>query len=68
MTLAWLYTLSLTVKAIVWEKEQQLASLMYIGGLDIMIHWLSWLIVSIIMTIPSVVSVSLLLTAGGILQ
>jgi len=68
MTLAWIYTLSLTVKAIVWEKERKLTTIMYIGGLDQLTHWLSWLVVSILTTLPSVTIVTLLLSQGGVLR
>lgn len=58
MVLAWIYTVSIIVKSIVYEKEHRLKEFMRMMGLDNWIHWMSWFITSFI----SMTLTSLLLT------
>lgn len=44
MVLAWIYTVSMMVKDIVYEKEKRLKEFMRVMGLSNGIHWLSWFI------------------------
>ena len=53
MTLAWIYTVSMVVKGIVYEKEQRLKEVMKVMGLTNGIHWLAWFITSCIMMMLS---------------
>lgn len=46
MVLAWIYTVSMLVKDIVYEKEKRLKEFMRVMGLTNTIHWLAWLITS----------------------
>lgn len=46
MTLAWIYTVSMIVKGIVYEKEQRLKEVMKVMGLGNGVHWLAWFITS----------------------
>lgn len=49
MTLAWIYSVAMIVKGIVYEKEQRLKEVMKIMGLGNNVHWMSWFITSVIM-------------------
>lgn len=49
MTLAWIYSVAMIVKGIVYEKEQRLKEVMKIMGLGNSVHWMSWFITSVIM-------------------
>jgi hypothetical protein len=66
MTLAWLYTVALTVKSVVWEKEQRLSALLYCNGLAESTHWLSWVLMGWLITLPSVIAITALLLAGDV--
>uniref|UniRef100_A0AAZ3PTZ8 P-type phospholipid transporter n=1 Tax=Oncorhynchus tshawytscha TaxID=74940 RepID=A0AAZ3PTZ8_ONCTS len=57
MTLAWMYSVALIIKGVVYEKEARLKETMRIMGLDNGILWLSWFISSLI---PLLISASLL--------
>lgn len=46
MVLAWIYTVSMMVKDIVYEKEKRLKEFMRVMGLSNGMHWLSWFITS----------------------
>lgn len=57
MTLAWIYSVAIIIKGIVYEKEARLKETMRIMGLNNGILWLSWFISSLI---PLLVSAALL--------
>lgn len=57
MTLAWMYSVAIIIKGIVYEKEARLKETMRIMGLDNGILWLSWFISSLI---PLLISAALL--------
>lgn len=57
MTLAWIYSVAVIIKGIVYEKEARLKETMRIMGLDNGILWFSWFISSLI---PLLVSATLL--------
>uniref|UniRef100_A0A4W5NQN0 P-type phospholipid transporter n=1 Tax=Hucho hucho TaxID=62062 RepID=A0A4W5NQN0_9TELE len=57
MTLAWMYSVAIIIKSVVYEKEARLKETMRIMGLDNGILWFSWFISSLI---PLLVSASLL--------
>lgn len=57
MTLAWIYSVAIIIKGIVYEKEARLKETMRIMGLDSGILWLSWFISSFI---PLLMSAALL--------
>ncbi|CAF1005228.1 unnamed protein product, partial [Didymodactylos carnosus] len=44
MVLGWIFTVSMNVKDIVYEKEKRLKEIMKIMGLYDTVHWLSWFI------------------------
>lgn len=57
MTLAWIYSVAVIIKGIVYEKEARLKETMRIMGLDNGILWFSWFVSSLI---PLLVSAGLL--------
>uniref|UniRef100_A0A673CA16 Zgc:172302 n=1 Tax=Sphaeramia orbicularis TaxID=375764 RepID=A0A673CA16_9TELE len=58
MTLAWIYSVAMIIKGIVYEKEARLKETMRIMGLDTGTLWLSWFISSVV---PFLVSAALLI-------
>lgn len=44
MVLAWIYTVSMMIKDIVYEKEKRLKEFMRVMGLSNGIHWIAWFI------------------------
>lgn len=46
MVLAWIYTVSMMVKDIVYEKEKRLKEFMRVMGLSNGIHWFTWFLTS----------------------
>ena len=57
MTLAWMYSVAIILKSVVYEKEARLKETMRIMGLDNGILWFSWFISSLI---PLLISAGLL--------
>ncbi|XP_027028734.1 phospholipid-transporting ATPase ABCA1b [Tachysurus fulvidraco] len=60
MTLAWMYSVAIIIKGVVYEKEARLKETMRIMGLDNGILWFSWFISSLI---PLLMSAGLLVFA-----
>lgn len=58
MTLAWIYSVAMIVKGVVYEKEARLKETMRIMGLGTGTLWLSWFISSIV---PFLISAGLLI-------
>ena len=58
MTLAWIYSVAMIIKGVVYEKEARLKETMRIMGLGTGTLWLSWFISSMI---PFLVSAGLLI-------
>ena len=65
MTLAWIYTVSMVVKGIVYEKEQRLKEVMKVMGLSNGIHWVAWFITSAIMMMLSTLMLVTILRVSG---
>lgn len=57
MTLAWMYSVAIILKSVVYEKEARLKETMKIMGLNNGILWFSWFVSSLI---PLLVSAGLL--------
>lgn len=57
MTLAWMYSVAIILKSVVYEKEARLKETMRIMGLNNAILWFSWFISSLI---PLLISAGLL--------
>ncbi|XP_015249408.1 PREDICTED: ATP-binding cassette sub-family A member 1-like [Cyprinodon variegatus] len=67
MTLAWIYSVAMIIKGVVYEKEARLKETMRIMGLSTGTLWLSWLISSLIPFLISAVLLIALLKWGDIL-
>ena len=67
MVIAWIFTVSMTVKDIVYEKEKRLKEFMRVMGLTNGIHWLAWFITSFVIIITISVFLSIILKYGRIL-
>ncbi|XP_061580685.1 phospholipid-transporting ATPase ABCA1-like [Cololabis saira] len=67
MTLAWMYSVSLILKGVVYEKEARLKETMRIMGLDNGILWLSWFLSSLIPLLVSAALLVLVLKMGNLL-
>lgn len=65
MTLAWMYSVAIIIKGVVYEKEARLKETMRIMGLDNGILWFSWFISSLI---PLLVSAGLLVLLLKVLK
>lgn len=60
MTLAWIYSVAMIIKGVVYEKEARLKETMRIMGLSSGMLWLSWFISSFL---PFLFSAGLLIAA-----
>ncbi|XP_051513569.1 phospholipid-transporting ATPase ABCA1-like [Myxocyprinus asiaticus] len=67
MTLAWMYSVAIIIKSVVYEKEARLKETMRIMGLDNGILWFSWFISSLIPLLISAGLLVLLLKMGNLL-
>ncbi|RNA31837.1 ATP-binding cassette sub-family A member 1, partial [Brachionus plicatilis] len=67
MTLAWIYTVSMLVKDIVYEKEKRLKEFMRVMSLSNGIHWVSWFITSFSIMFFIVLILCIVLKFGNIL-
>lgn len=65
MTLAWMYSVAIIIKGVVYEKEARLKETMRIMGLDNGILWFSWFISSLI---PLLISAGLLVLLLKVLK
>ncbi|XP_059140252.1 phospholipid-transporting ATPase ABCA1-like, partial [Physella acuta] len=68
MVISWIYTVAMTVKGIVYEKEERLKEIMKIMGLSNGVHWLAWFIDAFSMMFMTVILFVTLLKAGKILE
>ena len=64
MTLAWLFSVAMTVRAIVLEKELRLREVMRMMGLSDGVLRLSWFITSLVVFTISVTAISAVLKVG----
>ncbi|KAI7811411.1 putative ATP-binding cassette sub-family A member 1 [Triplophysa rosa] len=67
MTLAWMYSVAIIIKGVVYEKEARLKETMRIMGLDNGILWLSWFISSLIPLLISAALLVVILKMGNLL-
>lgn len=67
LTISWVYSVSMLVQYIVYEKEQRLKEVMKMMGLTNGVHWVAWFITNWVqMTIP-VLALTVILKYGHIL-
>ena len=55
MVIAWLYSVSMINKDIVYEKEMRLKEVMRIMGLSNAVHWTAWFISAFVVMVTSVI-------------
>ncbi|XP_076150268.1 phospholipid-transporting ATPase ABCA1a isoform X1 [Alosa pseudoharengus] len=67
MTLAWMYSVAIIIKGVVYEKEARLKETMRIMGLNNGTLWLSWFISSLIPLLMSASLLVLILKMGNLL-
>jgi hypothetical protein len=67
MVLAWIYTVSMIVKDIVYEKEKRLKEFMRVMGLSNATHWLAWFVTSFVSMIVISFLLCIILKYGKIL-
>lgn len=67
MTLAWMYSVAIIIKGVVYEKEARLKETMRIMGLNNGTLWLSWFISSLIPLLMSAGLLVMLLKVGACL-
>lgn len=68
MILAWIYSISILVKSIVYEKEQRLKEYMKMMGLSNSMHWLAWFITSFSMFSLSALLITFILKVGNVFK
>lgn len=66
MVLSWIYTVSMTVKDIVYEKEKRLKEFMRVMGLSNATHWAAWFITQFMVMIVVAVLLCIVLKYGQI--
>lgn len=67
MVLAWIYSMSLTTKAIVYEKENRLREAMKMMGLGTGVHLAAWFITTMLVLSTSTVLLTIILKVASIL-
>ncbi|XP_067120260.1 phospholipid-transporting ATPase ABCA1-like isoform X3 [Centruroides vittatus] len=68
MVLSWVYTCSMIIKSIVYEKEQRLKEVMKAMGLSNGVLWLAWFIKSFILMAMSCALLTIILVYGNVLE
>ena len=67
MVLAWIYSVSMIVKGIVYEKEKRLKEVMKAMGLGNAVHWLAWFITCLVMMVISTLLLLVILSVRTML-
>ena len=68
MTLAWLFSVGMIVKGIVYEKETRLKEVMKVMGLGNSIHWIAWFITSFVILFSTSIVLAFILKFGTVLS
>ncbi|KAK7490495.1 hypothetical protein BaRGS_00018281 [Batillaria attramentaria] len=68
MVIAWIYSVAMIVKGIVYEKEQRLKEVMKIMGLGNGVHWVAWFINAFVLMLISVILFCIVLKGGRVLE
>nr|CAD7425504.1 unnamed protein product [Timema monikensis] len=68
MTLSWVYSCSMIIKSIVYEKERRLKEIMRVMGLGNGIHWVGWFLDSLLPMIFTISLLTLILVSGKVLE
>ncbi|KAG8195500.1 hypothetical protein JTE90_010802 [Oedothorax gibbosus] len=68
MVLSWVYTSSMIIKSIVYEKERRLKEVMKVMGLNSGVLWLAWFISSILSMTASCFLLMVVLVYGNVME
>lgn len=68
MVLAWIFSVAMIVKSIVYEKEKRLKEVMKIMGLGNGVHWLAWFCDAFLIMTLSVILLVMTLKVCGVSQ
>ncbi|UJR30912.1 hypothetical protein I4U23_018422 [Adineta vaga] len=68
MVLSWIFTVSMNVKDIVYEKEKRLKEIMRIMGLNDTVHWFTWFVLCTVVMLVTAIILVLILKFGKITQ
>ncbi|XP_063236956.1 phospholipid-transporting ATPase ABCA7-like isoform X2 [Bacillus rossius redtenbacheri] len=68
MVLSWVYSCSMIIKSVVYEKERRLKETMRVMGLSNSVHWVGWFVDSILPALVSVALLTLILVGGRVLE
>ena len=66
MVLAWIYSVAMVVKGIVYEKERRLKEVMKMMGLGNSVHWTAWFITSFITMFATVILLVIVLKVRNV--
>ena len=66
MVLAWIYTVAMMTKDIVYEKEKRLKEFMRVMGLSNGVHWMAWFITSFAVMYFIIIILAILLKFGNV--
>ncbi|CAM4887474.1 unnamed protein product [Rotaria socialis] len=68
MVLSWIFTVSMNVKDIVYEKERRLKEIMRIMGLNDSVHWFTWFVLCTAVMVTIALLLVIILKLGKITQ
>ncbi|XP_056020266.1 phospholipid-transporting ATPase ABCA1-like isoform X2 [Ostrea edulis] len=68
LVLAWVLSVAMICKSIVYEKENRLKEVMKIMGLSNAVHWVAWFINSFVMMFITILILTIILKAGRVLE
>eukprot|EP00930_Biecheleria_cincta_P078067 TRINITY_DN6543_c0_g1_i1.p1 TRINITY_DN6543_c0_g1~~TRINITY_DN6543_c0_g1_i1.p1 ORF type:complete len:2622 (+),score=430.72 TRINITY_DN6543_c0_g1_i1:87-7952(+) len=66
--LGWIYSVSLLVREVVYEKQERLRDVMRIQGLTTWVYWASWVTSAMVQLTALVLLLVFILTAGGLIK
>ncbi|GAB1598321.1 ATP-binding cassette sub-family A member 7-like [Argonauta hians] len=68
MVLAWIFSVAMIVKNVVYEKEKRLKEVMKIMGLKNRVYWMSWFIDAFLIMMLSVILLVITLKCGHVIE
>jgi ATP-binding cassette subfamily A (ABC1) protein 2 len=67
MAISWVYSVSMLVQSIVYEKEQRLKEVMKTMGLNSLVHWMAWFITAFLQMSITAILLTIILKYGLVL-
>ncbi|XP_062578503.1 ATP-binding cassette sub-family A member 7-like [Saccostrea cucullata] len=68
LVLAWVLSVAMICKSIVYEKENRLKEVMKIMGLSNAVHWVAWFINAFIMMFITIIFLTIIIKTGNVLE